>query len=72
MQMLQHRLIQSFRSRESIVFHLPFSNDPIVSYNINDDELHKMKQAIQKALKYFEHKNVDKVFAVYCLCNLLA
>ena len=47
------------------IFHLPFSNDPIVSYNINDDELRKIKYGIQKALKYFEHKNVDKVFLLF-------
>ena len=47
------------------IFHSPFSNDPIVYYNINDDELDAMKSGIQKALKYFEYKNVDKIFLLF-------
>jgi len=47
------------------IFHSPFSNDPIVYYHINDDELDKMKSGIKKVLKYFEHKNVDKIFLLF-------
>ena len=34
-------------------------------FRINDDELDAMKSGIQKALKYFEYKNVDKIFLLF-------